>query len=75
MLMSQKAVLTKCEENINKAHKILENPNVNNINKVMISPLLERVKKIQKICSVNSYNLCFIGKVEIGKSTAISLYK
>lgn len=72
LIMNQTIVLKKCEENINKVKKILEDSNVNNISKIMISPLLQRVEKIEELCSVETYNLVFIGKVAIGKSTAIS---
>ncbi|MGE7911560.1 hypothetical protein [Lysinibacillus xylanilyticus] len=70
--MNQKFVLTKCKENIRKANAIQVNPNVSNISKIMVGPLLKRVEKIEELCTIEEYNLCFIGKVGIGKSTAIS---
>ncbi|GIP30366.1 hypothetical protein J23TS9_54960 [Paenibacillus sp. J23TS9] len=70
--MNQKFVLTKCKEIISKIDVVRSAPTVNNISKIMVGPLLNRVKKIEEICSIENYNLCFIGKVGIGKSTAIS---
>ncbi|OME27736.1 hypothetical protein [Paenibacillus odorifer] len=70
--MNQKFLLTKCKEIISKADIVQSATTVNNISKIMVSPLLNRVRKIEEICSVEKYNLCFIGRVGIGKSTAIS---
>ncbi|TBL80859.1 hypothetical protein [Paenibacillus thalictri] len=65
-------VIEKCLENLNMANGIINNQNINQIVKTMTQPLINRINYIQEICSVEKYNLCFIGKVGVGKSTAIT---
>ena len=65
-------VIEKCNENLEKASHIIEKESINQIIKIMTKPLIARIKKIQNICSVEKYNLCFIGEVGVGKSTAIT---
>ena len=67
-----KSVLIKCKENIDKIEEIRQNDRIEKVVKVMLEPLEDRVKKIEEICSVEKYTLSFIGKVGVGKSTAIS---
>ena len=70
--MGRLEVLDKCKENIYKANEIIGNEQINPIVKIMTKPLITRINQIEQICSVEKYNLCFIGKVGVGKSTAIS---
>jgi len=70
--MSRENVLEKCKENKMKVHSILSNENVGNIIKVMAEPLKHRIEQIEKICAIDKYSLCFIGKIGVGKSTAVS---
>lgn len=70
--MGRLSVLEKCSENMRKIEKIINDDGIGNIIKVMTEPLKERIQKIENICSVDRYSLCFIGEVGIGKSTAIS---
>lgn len=65
-------VLDKCRENLFKANDIMDNPSINQIVKIMTKPLVSRINQIEEICSVEKYSLCFIGKVGVGKSTAIA---
>lgn len=70
--MHKYEVLEKCNENLLKANEILNNENIDAIIKIMTNPLINRISTIKEICSVEKYNLCFIGSVGVGKSTAIT---
>lgn len=70
--MQKYEILEKCNENIEKAQSIIENPKINPIIKIMTKPLMNRIIEINQICSIDKYTICFIGKVGIGKSTAIT---
>lgn len=70
--MHKYEVLEKCNENLLKANEILKNENIDAIIKIMTNPLMNRISTIKEICSVEKYNLCFIGSVGVGKSTAIT---
>lgn len=65
-------VLQKCKENLTKADSVINDSEINHIIKIMTKPLIGRIREIEKICSVDKYNMCFIGEVGVGKSTAIA---
>jgi hypothetical protein len=70
--MQRYEVLEKCKENLLKANEIIESEKINPIVKAMTKPLISRINRIEEICAVEKYNLCFIGTVGVGKSTAIA---
>lgn len=70
--MQRFEIIDKCEENLQKANEIVERHDINQIVKIMTRPLINRINRIKEICSIEKYNLCFVGRVGIGKSTAIA---
>lgn len=72
IISTQLKVLTKCAESLELVTLIKHNVEINPIVKRMTDVLEERIKSIHEICSIEKYNIYFIGEVGVGKSTAIS---
>ena len=64
-------ILDLCSKAINQAEEIENEKDAHIIIKRMAHQINERIKNIQKICSVEKYRLYFNGRVGLGKSTAI----
>lgn len=71
-ISTQLKVLNKCEETLDLVNLVKNSASINPIVKKMADVLEDRIKAIKEICSVDKYNLYFIGEVGVGKSTAIS---
>lgn len=70
--MKRIEIQEKCDKIIEMIKEINNSADQKEMIKTITAPLKDRVKEIKKICSVEKYNLCFIGEVGVGKSTAIS---
>ena len=70
--MQRIEIQKKCDEILNVISAIHNDENKHELVKRAAESLMERVKKIKKVCDVEKYNICFIGDAGIGKSTAIS---
>ncbi len=70
--MIRQEIINQCNQIIDKGICIENTSHMNPIIKCMIPIILKRIKKIKEICSVDKYNLYFIGETGVGKSSAIS---
>ena len=70
--MQRNEIIRKCDEILSVINGINTDTNKHLLVKKAAESLMKRVDKIKEICNVEKYNICFIGKAGIGKSTAIS---
>lgn len=70
--MLREDVIKMCEENKNQLLSIDTNVHISQLIKEMAKPIKLRIERIQEVCSIQEYTLCFIGEVGVGKSTAIA---
>lgn len=69
--MHRTEIIQRCNENIKRVNQIQKKEEIHPLIKKMTEALYQRINTIMEICSVEKYNLCLMGEVGVGKSTAI----
>lgn len=70
--MLREDVIKMCKENRTLLLSVTDNPEISQLIKEMTKPIKARIERIQQVCAISEYTLCFIGEVGVGKSTAIA---